>query len=270
MVSEESMDAVDLELERALLDLGEHLKYPPVPDLSLAVRAHLERQPARQRRRVPFLRRKVLYPALAAVAILAAVLAIFPGARSAVASWFQIAGVRIESGGSLPGPLGHNLNLGERVSLDEAQRRAPFPILVPTLPGLHYPDEIYAGTPPFNGRVSLLYAARPGLPRASTTGAGLLITEFQSTFFAGKMIPPGTTVKPIEIGGEQGVWIAGHVHVVYYLDQQHTPLRDTIRLAGNVLLWQHGSVTVRLEGRLSQQRATALAQTMRARNGKRK
>ncbi|MDQ2741629.1 MAG: hypothetical protein M3Z66_04945, partial [Chloroflexota bacterium] len=202
-MSEKPTDASDLELERALRDLGEHLKYPPVPDLAQAVRAQLERQPARPRRsRSPFLRREMLYPALAAVAILAAVLAIFPGARSAVASWFQIAGVRIESGGSgslAPGPLGHNLNLGARVSLDEAQRRVPFHILVPALPGLNHPDEIYAGTPPFNGRVSLLYAARPGLPRASTTRAGLLITEFQRTFFVGKTIPPGATVQPIEI-----------------------------------------------------------------------
>jgi len=269
MVSEESVDAADLELERALRDLGEHLKYPPVPDLSQAVRAQLEGQPARGwRRRVPFLRREVLYPALAAVAILAAVLAIFPGARSAVASWFQIAGVRIESGSVAPGPLGHNLNLGQRVSLDEAQRRVPFHILVPTLPGLNQPDEIYAGTPPFNGRVSLLYAARSGLPRASTTRAGLLITEFQSAVFVGKMIPPGTTMQPIEIAGEQGLWITGHFHMMYYLDQHRALLRDTIRLAGNVLLWQHGSVTVRLEGHLSEQRAISIAQSMLT--GKRK
>ncbi len=262
------MDAADLELERALLDLGEHLQYPPVPDLSQAVRAHLERQPARRRRRVPFLRREVLYPALAAVAILAAVLAIFPGARSAVASWFQIAGVRIESGSVAPGPLGHNLNLGQRVSLDEAQRRVPFHILMPTLPGLNQPDEIYAGTPPFNGRVSLLYAARPGLPRASTTRAGLVISEFQRTYFVGKTIPPGAIVQPIQIAGEPGVWIAGHFHMMYYLDQHRALLRDTIRLAGNVLLWQHGAVTVRLEGHLSEQRAISIAQSMLT--GKRK
>ncbi len=263
------MDAADLELGRALLDLGEHLKYPPVPDLSHAVLAGLERQPARRRRsRSAFLRREVLYPVLAAVAILAAVLAIFPGARSAVASWFQIAGVRIESGSVAPGPLGHNLNLGQRVSVDEAQRRVPFHILMPTLLGLKHPDEIYAGTPPFNGRVSLLYAARSGLPRASTTRAGLLITEFQRTFFVGKTIPPGATVQPILIAREQGIWIAGHLHLMYYLDQRHTPLLDTIRLAGNVLLWQHGAVTVRLEGSLSQQRATQIAQSMLA--GKRK
>lgn len=264
-----SLDFSEVELERSLRDLGQHLKYPPVPDLSHTVRADLERQPLRGRRsRTPFLWREMLYPALAAVAILAAVLAIFPDARSAVASWFHIAGVRIESGSSAPGPLGHNLKLGQRVSLHEAQRHAPFLILMPTLPGLNHPDEIYAGAPPFNGRVSLLYAAGPGLPRASTTTAGLLITEFQTPVFVGKMVPPGTTVQPITIVGEPGLWISGHIHMVYYLNQQHAPLRDTIRLAGNVLLWQHGPVTVRLEGRLSQQRAIEIAQSMLGRKRK--
>lgn len=262
-MSEAQRSFSDAELERALADLGEHLRYPPAPDLSATVRAHLEQYPRSKRSfRTLVLRRAVLYPALAALAILASVLVLSPGARATVASWFHFAGVQISSGNLPPGPLGHNLNLGRRVSLKEAQKRVPFPILVPTALGLGAPDEIYVGTPPSGGRVSLVYRARHGLPRASTTGAGLLLTEAQARFFVGKTIPPGTTMDQVDINGDQGVWLGGAPHVVYYINQQGRPQSDTIRLAGNALLWQHGPVTLRLEGRLSEQREILIAQSM--------
>jgi len=264
-MSEAWMGFSDAELERALVDLGQHLSYPSAPELSRTVRAHLEQHPRRGHRlRALLIRRAVIFPTLAALAILASVLALSPDARSAVASWFHFAGIAIKSGSSPPGPLGHNLNLGRRVSPGEAQKRVPFHILTPTLPGLGTPDEIYVGPPPFRGRVSLIYRARRGLPRASTTGAGLLITEMQSRFFVGKTVPPGTTVVPVEINGDQGVWLAGRPHFLYYFSEQGTLLRDTIRLAGNVLAWDHGNVTLRLEGHISEEQAVEIARSMEA------
>jgi len=265
------MDFSDAELERALVDLGTHLSYPSAPDLSQTVRAHLEQHPRRVRSfRGLVIRRAVLVPVLAALAILAMVLALSPDARSAVASWFHFAGIAIKSGSSPPGPLGHNLNLGRRLSLADAQKRVPFRILTPTLPGLGTPDEIYVGPPPFGGRVSLIYRARRDLPRASTTGAGLLITEVQARFFVGKTVPPGTTVAPVGISGqvrggfaaEEGVWLAGRPHFLYYFSRQGTLLRDTIRLAGNVLAWDHGTVALRIEGQISEERAVEIARSM--------
>jgi hypothetical protein len=265
------MDFTDAELERALVDLGQHLSYPPVLDLSQTVRAHLEQHPRRVRSfRGLVIRRAVLVPVLAALAILATVLALSPDARSAIASWFHLGGVVIQSGSSPPGPLGHNLNLGRRLSLADAQKRVPFRILTPSLPGLGTPDEIYVGTPPFSGRVSLIYRSRRGLPRASTTGAGLLITEMQSRFFVGKTIPPGTTMSQVGISGEvrggfaaeQGVWLAGRPHFLYYFSEQGRLLRDTIRLAGNVLAWDHGKVALRIEGHISEERAVEIARSM--------
>jgi hypothetical protein len=259
------MDFTDAELEQALVDLGQHLSYPPVPDLSQTVRAHLEQHPRRVRLfRTLVIRRAVLVPVLAALAIFASVLALSPDARSAIASWFHLGGVVIQSGSSPPGPLGHNLNLGRRLSLADAQKRLPFRILTPNLSSLGTPDEIYVGMPPFSGRVSLTYRAKSGLPRASTTGAGLLITEMQSRFFVGKTIPPGTTVVPVEIDGDQGVWLAGRPHFLYYFSEQGTLLHDTIRLAGNVLAWDHGNVTLRLEGHISEERAVEIARSMEA------
>ena len=54
--------------------------------------------------------------------------------------------------------------------------------------------------------------------------------------------------------GAQGLWIAGEQHVVYWLDAPP-------RLAGNVLLWEDGGVTYRLEGKAPDEGARARAGT---------
>jgi hypothetical protein len=262
-MSEVPVGFSDSELESALVDLGQYLSYSPAPDLSGSVRAYLEKQPRRSFQAL-LLRRAVLLPALTALVILASVLAFSPNARSAVASWFHLAGVQIESGRLAPGPLGHNLALGERVTLGDAQNRLAFPILMPRLPGLGRPDEIYVGMGSFQSSVSLVYRARHGLPRAATTGVGLLITEFHRRFFDAKLLPIGTNLEQVTIGKGFGLWLTGAPHTVYYVDVHGKLLRDTIRLAGDVLVWQHGTVTMRLEGKISRQRAIEIARSMEA------
>jgi hypothetical protein len=255
------MGISDAELERALVDLGAHLSYPAVPDLARAVGAHLAQHP--HPRRMPFLRRAVLYPLLAGLLILGSILTLSPGARSAVASWFHIPGVLIGTGPT-PQPIGRDLRLGRQVSLAEAEKQVAFPVLIPSLPGLGRPDEIYLGAAPAGHRVSLLYRVRAGLPRASTTGAGLLITEFSSkTFFLGKMLQPGTTIRQVFVDRQPGAWIAGAPHVLYYVNPRGVLVPDTTRLAGNALLWQRGGLTLRLEGRMSEQQALAIARSMK-------
>jgi hypothetical protein len=54
----------------------------------------------------------------------------------------------------------------------------------------------------------------------------------------------------------RGLWIAGEEHVVYWMEAPP-------RLAGNVLLWEDGGVTYRIEGkRLTKERALELARQM--------
>jgi hypothetical protein len=66
-----------------------------------------------------------------------------------------------------------------------------------------------------------------------------------------------STVEDVEIGEQlHGLWIAGEEHVVYWL-------QAPARLAGNVLLWEDGGVTYRIEGkRLTKERALELAREM--------
>jgi len=49
---------------------------------------------------------------------------------------------------------------------------------------------------------------------------------------------------------------------MYYVDSHGKPLTDSVRLAGNVLLWQEGSITLRLEGEITESHALAIAASM--------
>jgi hypothetical protein len=277
------VDTTEPQLEDALRDLGPRLDYPPSQHVAFLVRQRIERAPAPARRRLRWpglglgdLLRPVFVPAwqrvavalVVLVALLSGVLALSPSARKAVAGWLGLRGVKIEVVPSLsptPTPLGRNLVLGVPVSLAEAQASVPFRILRPTAPGLGQPDEVDLIESFGTGRVSLLYRARPGFPPASATGVGLLLTEFEAApeepFIEKKLVPGGAKVESVRVNGEPGFWIEG-AHELFYVRPDGTPVRDTVRLSGNVLLWQHGSVTLRIEADVSMAEALAIAESV--------
>jgi hypothetical protein len=257
----------DAELEEVLFALGRELAYPATIDLPRHVRAQLEAHP--RRRWLDALSwRAILAPALAVFLVIAIILASSPGARTTVASWFHLAGVRLSFGGTVPGPIGQNLDLGTHVSLAEAQKQASFTILAPILPHLSQPDEVYIATPPFGGRVSLVYQSRSALPSAPHTHVGLLVTEFQAQLSPILMkkvflFQMGTQLHSVTVSGKQGWWIEGKPHVLLFFGPGNQVIQDSIRLAGNTLLWQQGDVVMRLELAGNQQEALQIAQSMK-------
>jgi hypothetical protein len=263
-MSEDRVTIADNEFEQRLVVLGTNLQYPGTPDIAGAVRIQLEQAPARGRRSARLFRQPVLlYPILAALVLLGSLLALSPAARSAVASWFHLTGVQIEERQLPPGRLGRTLNLGTRTTLAGAQSSVPFHISLP-LAAFGEPDEVYVGNRSQMGpSISLVYRARRDLRRASTTGAGLLITEFRARFWDAKMLPTSTSIEPVRVNRDVGLWLSGTPHALFYIDLHGRLLHDTGRLAGNALLWQHGTVTMRLEGRLTLDRALTIAQSMR-------
>ena len=132
------------------------------------------------------------------------------------------------------------LELGRPVTLEEA----PLWRLVPD----DAPDRIYVG----NGTVSLLWGT-PDRVR-------LLLTEFQGDAFIEKLIEQDARVDRVTVNGEPGAWLE-EPHVVFFDDLRGRPRRSTGRLAGKTLLWQHGEVTLRLEGDLSKEEALRIART---------
>jgi hypothetical protein len=233
------------ELDQRLAALGATLEVPPAPDLVPAVLARL---PARPRRRRPA--RRTLAVAFAAVLLLAGAAMAAPPTRDAILRVLGLRGVRIERVPHLPalppGP-GARFGLGRRIPLARARHAASFTALLP--PGS---PAAYLGHDVPGGRISLM------------TGP-VLIIEFRGTAtpFVFKLIGPGTKAKLVRINGGPGVYLSGAPHEVLFQTQTGQVQTDRVRLAGNVLMWQQGPVTIRIEGTHTLAQALALAQSLR-------
>lgn len=268
----------DAELERALADLGKRVAYPPTPDLSRVVRSRLEATPRRPGsalldRLWPIpsrLWRPLVVAALALLLLGGSLLTLSPAARTAVAERLGLRGIAIVHQPTVltptTGPVAASLHLGERVSLDEARRRVAYPVVAPTLPELGTPDEIYVDESVGGGQVALVYRARPGLPAAAETGVGLLVTQFRGDLdpgIFGKGLGPDTRLEQVTVNGGRGFWIEGKPHLFYYRDANGDDRSERVRLAGNVLLWEQGDLTLRLEGAPSKDEAMRIAASIR-------
>src|SRR5438034_7583441 len=105
-VAERLLALSDPELERALLDLGRNMAYPPTPTLAMRVREEIARRPVpRQSLGAVRLRswwqsfapaqRRLAYTLAALTALAGAILAFSPEARTAVAERLGLRGVVI-------------------------------------------------------------------------------------------------------------------------------------------------------------------------------
>jgi hypothetical protein len=242
-------------LERALVDLGRHLRYPE-EDLAPAVVARL-RRPEGSR---PPLRMAVL--AAATVALLVGGLAtLSPVVRAAVLRTFLVPGIRILAGQPDSNApllrLGRGLDLGEAVTLPEARAGVDFPIRL--LSALGTPDRVFLERDVPGGRVWLVYRARGEIPRSHETGVGVLVTQFRAGIdedFLKKVQAEGGSVLPVQVHGTQGYWIQG-AHSLFFIDESGLVVEDRTRVAGNVLVWEANGVTYRIES------ALGLADTLR-------
>jgi hypothetical protein len=231
------------DLESRLVALGTMLEVPPEPDLVPVVLARL---PARGRRPRPA--RRTLAVALAALLVLAGAAMAAPPTRDAILRVLGLRGVRIERAPYIPGvPAGTRLGLGRPIPLARARHAANFTALLP--PGS---PTAYLGDDVPGGRVSLLLGR-------------LLITEFRGTSapFIVKVIGPGTRFTRVHVNGGPGAYLTGAPHEVVFQNQAGEFQPDRVRLAGNVLLWQQGRLTIRIEGTRTLKQALALARSLR-------
>jgi hypothetical protein len=265
----------DPELEEALTEVGLHLAYPPTPALARAVGARLRTRPARRwwQAWAPVFwgRRELALAVAAAVLVLAAGLATLPGTRNAIADRLGLRGVHLKPEKSLPpltpAPERTMLQLGRRLTLDEARALVKYRVLVPSQAVLGPPDEVYFTEPPSGGQVGLVYLSRPGYRLDPQTGVSILMTEFRGTVerdYFTKGLGPNTRVESVRVNGGPGFWIEGAAHAVYFFrDANGNTQRAEVRLAGNVLLWQQGELTLRLEGSFTKAQALQIAESIR-------
>ena len=107
---------------------------------------------------------------------------------------------------------------------------------------------------------------RPGLPTATETGVGLLLTQFQGSLeptFFGKGLPPGARLEQVTMAGRPAYWIEGRPHFFFYRDQSGRQIDERFRLAANVLLWEQDGLTLRIEGAFSKEEALRIAASVR-------
>jgi hypothetical protein len=227
------------ELEAALRELGHEVEFPPTPDLASAIRGRLER---------PRLGRRPVAIALAVIVVaIGAVLAV-PPARTAILDWLGLRNVSVVRVEKLPTvPTTGRLDLGRRVSLEEARHLAPW-LLVPD----RKPDGVYVSNSLPGGKVTLLW----GTP----SDVRLLLTEITGEAFIQKVVDGNAEVERVDIG-QAGAWFHGP-HVVMFRDRDGFFHENRARLAADTLVWQDGDVTLRLEGDISKDDALRIARTV--------
>ena len=253
----------DERLGAALSGLRARVDFPEPGDVAERV---LARVAGARRTRSRWARAAVAMAA--AVTVLAGVLVLSSGARHAVAGWLGIGGVRIQVVPTLPsaGPLTSELDLGRPVSLQTAQAEAGFRIRVPEDPALGRPDAVYLRSGFVQDQVWLVYRSRPAVPPASQTGVSLLISEFRGGIDQAvmkKLLFAKASLEAVTVNGHPGFWISGRPHDVQYLDPKGRPLSDLVRLAGNVLVWDEGGITFRVEADVPLSTALEIAASMR-------
>ncbi len=266
------------DLEQTLTRIGRELDWPETPDLASSVTARLQAMPAGKAREAAPKRRfrpagllpprgfrRALVLALVSLLVLAGgVFAAVPSVRDAVLEFIGLQGATIERRETLPpAPPIEPLELGTRTTLEDASERLAFDPLVPDDPG--EPDGVYVSDRAPGGELSLTYRARPGLPRARTTGLGLLVTEIRGDLvpdFFQKLAPQATAIEELTVGGEPAAWIEGAEHFFFYRAPSGEIVEDELRLAQNVLLMQRGDVLVRLEGAFDRDRALEIAASL--------
>jgi hypothetical protein len=125
---------------------------------------------------------------------------------------------------------------------------------------------VFLDTSSGNGRMTLAYGARADMPPTQVPGVSALVVEFRGAIepnLFGKAAGPDTRVEPVTVNGGPGYWLEGAPHLFFYRDASGAILQETLRLAGNTLVWEQDGVTLRLEAQVSRARALEIAASVR-------
>jgi hypothetical protein len=235
-----------IDLERALVDLGEHLDHPSGDQLPVAVRRRLE-TPVPVGHRRPDRSRSLLAAAAVFVLIVAAALAI-PPARHAIADWLGIGAIEVRRGplprdgasnSTVPGsPDGTSRDVDARRRLADARKVVEFAIATPRDPSVGALQSVAVDRTVPGGLVAL------GYPRFTLVE---VITDEANPRSIAKFVEAGVQVDYPTVNGSPGLWIGG-AHKIGFFDRSGRVRSDTVRRSGPVLIWERGGVTLRIEG----------------------
>ena len=147
------------------------------------------------------------------------------------------------------------LDLAGRVSLEEARDLVDFPVRLPSYPpGLGDPDLVLVQK--LGDEMLVLIWLDPAKPDQ----VALSLHAFGPLSFAGEKSPP-RLIEQTEVNGNPAVWAVGPY--VLRLTNGDLDLRRLVN--GNVLIWQEGEITYRLESSLPLEEAVRVAESLEER-----
>ena len=264
--------------ERRLEDLGDHVEYPPTPDLTATVRERIEGE-NRQRSGVGGWVAAAVVVLLILPVLVGLVMSGGGGMAGSAGSGGAVGGSGQGGGsGSTGGDAasgapedtemleetasggesavyGIVLDFGRLVSLEEARNHEER-LLLPTASGLERPDEIFVGRSIRKGDFVLVYDARNDLPPLGGMDIGLILTETDGGAKPFLEDGPPTDLERVEVNGERAYWSPDGVGT--------TPQFGTAeRLPGNVLIWIQDGRALRLQANIEKEEALRIAESIR-------
>ncbi|MFE6623628.1 hypothetical protein [Streptomyces sp. NPDC057740] len=259
-------DGAETMVERVLGQLlAEHVPVPVAQPPGAAERLRAVRRWTRVRWR----------SLTAALCGLLAVLVLTPPVRAAVLDWFDFAGVEVRYNPSaVPSPGAEVPGCGRSVSLAQAERRAGFEPLVPQELGM--PDTVsVTGEPRGRFVVSLCWRDDGRTIRLEERRASLDLGFTKTVREQPEWISLGPDT-PNGAGSDPALWFPRpHLLTFWLVDADGERYAREERTAGPTLLWTHGgdaadgagpadggTVTLRLEGVLSKERAAEVARSL--------
>lgn len=150
-----------------------------------------------------------------------------------------------------PTPVTSLLSLAGKTTLAEAKAQAGFPIRLPAYPqDLGTPDIVFLQD--MSGPAVLLLWLEPG----TTDEVKLDLLEMGPGTFAGKGVPE--VIQETTVSGQPALWTQGP-HLLQFKSGY-----DMVNLVvkGNVLIWENGGITYRLESDYSMPEAVNIAESL--------
>lgn len=267
----------DMYLDRPLKEYARSFAYPATPDIAGAVRRSLAGERASAIPGRAFRPPRLAWVAFALVLLALGAALLTPDVQAFVRYLLRIGAVDIvvatptpvvtpntettatdtASPPTLPALL--NDLVGE-TTLDIARSRMQFPIRLPSYPPeLGEPDLVYMQDPRSSLVVVWLDPEEPGKPRMSlmqTIEAGI----------AQKMVSRPEVVEKTTVNGKEAAWVRGPHYLLFRNPDLNRDLglefKEVVLVEGNVLLWQEGVVTYRLETTLPKAEALKVAESL--------
>jgi hypothetical protein len=269
------------ERDERLRRVASSLDYPPTPDIARAVRVRLASDGLRaaSRRTSGGPMRRLAWVALAVLAVGLLAVLVVPEAQAFVRALLRIGSIEIvvatptpiETPGSAStispvtatpvagaGAGTPAAGLGGDTTLEAAQQRVNFPILVPSYPpDLGEPQIVFARD--LNGPMAVLGWRGP----EQGDHVRMALYELSSDAIARKLVQQSTILEETTVRGNQALWLQGP-HLLEFMDPGSASGLDALRIdESTVLLWEEGIVTYRLESTLSLQEAVRVAESLR-------